>query len=40
MWDSFPVSPGHLLLIPQRHTPTWCHCTGATSPHGCLNKNR
>ena len=23
IWDSFPVSPGHALLIPKRHVPTW-----------------
>jgi HKD family nuclease/diadenosine tetraphosphate (Ap4A) HIT family hydrolase len=23
IWDRFPVSPGHLLIIPRRHTPTW-----------------
>ena len=22
IWDSFPVSPGHALLIPKRHVPT------------------
>ena len=27
LWDSFPVSPGHLLLIPERHTPTWFDAT-------------
>ncbi len=23
IWDGFPVSPGHLLLVPRRHVPTW-----------------
>lgn len=23
IWDSHPVSPGHALLIPKRHAPTW-----------------
>jgi superfamily II DNA or RNA helicase/diadenosine tetraphosphate (Ap4A) HIT family hydrolase/HKD family nuclease len=23
MWDAFPVSPGHALLIPRRHVATW-----------------
>jgi diadenosine tetraphosphate (Ap4A) HIT family hydrolase len=23
IWDGFPVSPGHLLLIPHRHAATW-----------------
>ncbi len=23
MWDAYPVSPGHALLIPRRHIPTW-----------------
>ena len=23
IWDEFPVSPGHLLIIPRRHTPAW-----------------
>src|SRR6185295_15237455 len=23
IWDVFPVSPGHLLIIPRRHTPAW-----------------
>ncbi|MBX3278841.1 MAG: DEAD/DEAH box helicase family protein, partial [Acidobacteria bacterium] len=23
LWDKFPVSPGHALLIPRRHIPTW-----------------
>lgn len=23
LWDSFPVTPGHALLIPTRHVPTW-----------------
>ena len=23
IWDGFPVSPGHLLIIPRRHVPNW-----------------
>jgi diadenosine tetraphosphate (Ap4A) HIT family hydrolase len=23
LWDAFPVSPGHLLIVPRRHIPTW-----------------
>jgi ATP adenylyltransferase len=23
LWDGFPVSPGHALLVPTRHVPTW-----------------
>ncbi len=23
IWDSHPASPGHALLIPKRHVPTW-----------------
>jgi ATP adenylyltransferase len=23
VWDGFPVSPGHALLIPKRHVETW-----------------
>jgi len=22
-WDAFPVSEGHLLIVPRRHVPTW-----------------
>lgn len=22
-WDAFPVSPGHALIIPRRHAPSW-----------------
>jgi diadenosine tetraphosphate (Ap4A) HIT family hydrolase len=27
LWDGFPVSPGHALIIPRRHLPSW---SGAT----------
>jgi superfamily II DNA or RNA helicase/diadenosine tetraphosphate (Ap4A) HIT family hydrolase len=27
LWDQYPVSTGHLLLIPERHTPTWFDAT-------------
>ena len=23
LWDRFPVSPGHLLVLPRRHVPAW-----------------
>ena len=23
LWDSFPASPGHALLVPRRHIPDW-----------------
>jgi superfamily II DNA or RNA helicase/HKD family nuclease/diadenosine tetraphosphate (Ap4A) HIT family hydrolase len=23
VWDAFPVSPGHLLIVPRRHAATW-----------------
>ena len=27
LWDGFPVTPRHALLIPVRHTPTWFEAT-------------
>lgn len=27
IWDSHPASPGHALLIPKRHVPTWFDAT-------------
>ena len=27
LWDAFPVSPGHALLVPRRHVPTWFEAT-------------
>jgi len=27
LWDGFAVSPGHLLVIPRRHIPTWFDAT-------------
>jgi len=29
LWDAFPVSPGHALLVPRRHVPTWFEATAA-----------
>jgi diadenosine tetraphosphate (Ap4A) HIT family hydrolase len=29
LWDGFPVSPGHLLIIPRRHVATWWEATAA-----------
>ena len=23
IWDEFPVSPGHLLIVPRCHAPAW-----------------
>ena len=23
LWDQFPISPGHALIIPKRHVETW-----------------
>jgi len=27
LWDGFPVSPGHALIIPARHVATWFEAT-------------
>jgi diadenosine tetraphosphate (Ap4A) HIT family hydrolase len=27
LWDNFPVSPGHALLVPVRHVATWFEAT-------------
>src|SRR3989304_4480818 len=27
LWDAFPVSPGHLLIVPRCHIPTWFDAT-------------
>lgn len=27
LWDGFPVSPGHALVVPRRHIPTWFDAT-------------
>ena len=27
IWDAFPISPGHALLIPYRHVATWFDAT-------------
>lgn len=29
LWDGFPVSPGHALLVTRRHVPTWFDATPA-----------
>nr|WP_228530930.1 MULTISPECIES: DUF3427 domain-containing protein [Myxococcaceae] len=29
LWDAFPVSPGHALLVTRRHVPTWFEATDA-----------
>jgi ATP adenylyltransferase len=27
IWDAFPISPGHALLMPRRHIATWFDAT-------------
>lgn len=27
LWDNFPVTPGHALIVPRRHIPTWFDAT-------------
>ena len=27
LWDGFPVSPGHALIIPRRHVASWFEAT-------------
>lgn len=27
LWDGFPVTPGHALLVPRRHVATWFDAT-------------
>jgi diadenosine tetraphosphate (Ap4A) HIT family hydrolase len=27
LWDAFPVSEGHLLIVPRKHVPTWFDAT-------------
>jgi diadenosine tetraphosphate (Ap4A) HIT family hydrolase len=27
VWDGFPVSPGHALILPRRHAPSWDELT-------------
>lgn len=29
LWDGFPVTKGHLLLVPRRHTPAWSQLSEA-----------
>jgi diadenosine tetraphosphate (Ap4A) HIT family hydrolase len=29
IWDRYPVSPGHALIIPRRHCATWFDATPA-----------
>ena len=28
LWDGFPVSPGHVLLVTKRHIASWFDATG------------
>jgi diadenosine tetraphosphate (Ap4A) HIT family hydrolase len=27
LWDSFPLNPGHVLIIPRRHVASWFELT-------------
>ena len=29
LWDSYPLNPGHVLLIPRRHVASWFEATAA-----------
>jgi diadenosine tetraphosphate (Ap4A) HIT family hydrolase len=29
LWDAFPVSPGHALIVPARHVASWFDATAA-----------
>lgn len=29
LWDAYPVSPGHALILPRRHVATWFDATDA-----------
>ena len=29
IWDRYPVSPGHVLIVPSRHCATWFEATPA-----------
>lgn len=29
LWDAFPLSPGHALLVPRRHVASWFEVTPA-----------
>jgi len=29
LWDGFPVTPGHALIVPYRHVPTWFDASDA-----------
>jgi diadenosine tetraphosphate (Ap4A) HIT family hydrolase len=29
IWDAYPVSPGHALLVPRRHVASWFDATSA-----------
>jgi diadenosine tetraphosphate (Ap4A) HIT family hydrolase len=28
LWDSYPLNPGHVLLVPRRHVASWFGTTG------------
>jgi len=29
LWDSYPVNPGHALIVPRRHVASWFDATAA-----------
>jgi diadenosine tetraphosphate (Ap4A) HIT family hydrolase len=29
LWDSYPLNPGHVLLVPRRHVASWFEATAA-----------
>jgi diadenosine tetraphosphate (Ap4A) HIT family hydrolase len=29
LWDSYPLNPGHVLVVPRRHIASWFDATGA-----------
>jgi diadenosine tetraphosphate (Ap4A) HIT family hydrolase len=33
LWDGFPVSPGHALIVPRRHVASWSEATPEERQH-------
>ena len=29
LWDSYPLNPGHVLIVPRRHVASWFEATAA-----------
>ena len=29
LWDSYPLNPGHVLIVPRRHVASWFDATAA-----------